>query len=169
MIRSMPFRRGILLASFLCAIAGRSQACSLIGNETFRPITGAFGSRAPFDAPSVQVASLDIPVFANPEDCGYMGLINLSIRGDDGAAYPDTVGVIVEYVDGNIPERLKSNLGERVRGYRNDSGTIFVLYWWDLSPADLEPLDFMLRVRVLNASGIPGAPTDLRVTSPGVK
>jgi hypothetical protein len=169
MISSVPIGRAILLVSLLSAIAGYSQACSLIGNETFRPITGAFASRVPFDAPSVQVAALDIPVFANPEDCGYMGLIKLSIRADDGAAYPDTVGVIVEYVDGNIPERLKLNLGERVRGYRNDSGTIFILYWWDLSPADLKPLDFMLRVRVLNASDIPGAPTDLRVTSPSVK
>lgn len=169
MIHSVPRGRALLFASLLWAIAGHSQACSLMDNQAFRPVTGAFASRVPFDAPSVQVASLDIPVFSNPEDCGYMGLINLSIRADDDAAYPDTVGVIVEYVDGNIPERLKQNLGDRVRGHRDDSGTIFVLYWWDLSPADLEPLDFMLRVRVLNASGVPGAPTDLRVTSPGVK
>lgn len=169
MIRSMPLRRGILLASLFCAIAGRSQACSLIGNETFRPITGAFASRIPFDAPSVEVTSLVIPAFADPEDCGYMGSIGLSIRSVDGTTYPDNTGVVVEYVDGNVPEDLNRNLGDRIRGYRNESGTITVHYWWDLASADLEPLDFVLRVRVLNASGIPGAPTDLRVTSPGVE
>ena len=169
MISSVPIGRAILLVSLLSAIAGYSQACSLIGNEKFRPITGAFASRVPFHPPSVEVASLDIPAFADPEDCGYVGLIGLTIRSVDGTTYPDHTGVTVEYVSGNVPKDLKRHLGDRVRGYRNENGAIAVHYWWDLASADLEPLDFVLRVRVLNASGIPGAPTDLRVISPGVK